>query len=298
MQLCCFITNFLLSTKLSLLAVSRPCVRTNPTSTPANPSNYLHIIRRTLKQEGNSDILPSFIIFHILFNFLKRKFTKYILPTIFLTKIPQILRTTPKDPVGPVAQSIQRLVTCCTVRGSKPGGSEILRTCPDRPWGPPSILYNGYRVFPGGKERPGRDADPTPPSSAVVMKEQSYTSTPRMGRTACTEPQCLYKGAVYLFFTKGSNKTQTPGTFCAVMNPLFFCRKCLSNSTTENGTKEFRSIIDVRNLKLQRCQIVCLLYNTCRGSASPVVHTRYRGTRIESRNSEQCYACLGVYICQ
>ena len=31
--------------------------------------------------------------------------------------------------------------------------------------------YNGYRVFPGGKERPGRDADPSPPSSAVVMKE-------------------------------------------------------------------------------------------------------------------------------
>jgi len=26
-------------------------------------------------------------------------------------------------------------------------------------------------VFPGGKERPGRDADPSPPSSAVVMKE-------------------------------------------------------------------------------------------------------------------------------
>ena len=48
---------------------------------------------------------------------------------------------------------------------------EIFRTCPDRPWGPPSLLYNGYRVFPGGKERPGRDADPSPPSSAVVMKE-------------------------------------------------------------------------------------------------------------------------------
>jgi len=29
-----------------------------------------------------------------------------------------------------------------------------------------SLLYNGYRVFPGGKERPGRDADPSPPSSA------------------------------------------------------------------------------------------------------------------------------------
>jgi hypothetical protein len=33
-------------------------------------------------------------------------------------------------------------------------------TCPDRPWGPPSLLYNGYQVFPGDKERPGRDADP------------------------------------------------------------------------------------------------------------------------------------------
>ena len=28
-------------------------------------------------------------------------------------------------------------------------GGEIFR--PDRPWGPPSLLYNGYRVFPGGK---------------------------------------------------------------------------------------------------------------------------------------------------
>ena len=46
-------------------------------------------------------------------------------------------------------------------------GSEIFRTCPDRPWDPPSHLYNGYRVFPWGKERPGRDADPSPPSNAV-----------------------------------------------------------------------------------------------------------------------------------
>jgi hypothetical protein len=45
---------------------------------------------------------------------------------------------------------------------------EIFRTCPDRPWGPPSLLYNGYRVFPGGRKRPGRDADPSPHSSAEV----------------------------------------------------------------------------------------------------------------------------------
>ena len=32
-----------------------------------------------------------------------------------------------------------------------PMGGEIFRTRPDRPWGPPCLLYNGYRVFPGGK---------------------------------------------------------------------------------------------------------------------------------------------------
>jgi len=48
---------------------------------------------------------------------------------------------------------------------------KIFCTCPDRPWDPPSLLYNVYQVFPGGKERPERDADPSPPSTAVVMKE-------------------------------------------------------------------------------------------------------------------------------
>ena len=28
-------------------------------------------------------------------------------------------------------------------------GGEIFLTRPDRPWGPPSLLYNGYRVFLG-----------------------------------------------------------------------------------------------------------------------------------------------------
>ena len=53
------------------------------------------------------------------------------------------------------------------VGGSNPGGCEIFRTRPDRPWSPPSLLYNGYLVFPGCKQLPGRDADPSPPSSAV-----------------------------------------------------------------------------------------------------------------------------------
>ena len=39
---------------------------------------------------------------------------------------------------------------------------EIFCTSPDRSWGPPSLLYNVYQVFPGGKVLPGRDADPSP----------------------------------------------------------------------------------------------------------------------------------------
>jgi len=34
---------------------------------------------------------------------------------------------------------------------SRWGGGKIFRTRPDRTWGPPSLLHNGYRVFPVGK---------------------------------------------------------------------------------------------------------------------------------------------------
>jgi len=70
-----------------------------------------------------------------------------------------------------------------------PDGEEIFRTCPDRPWSPPSLLYNGYRVFPGGKEWPGRDADPSPPSSTMVMKEYIlplWAVRPVQSLSACT----------------------------------------------------------------------------------------------------------------
>jgi hypothetical protein len=53
--------------------------------------------------------------------------------------------------VGWVAQSLQRMATGLTVRESNPGGSAIFHTRPGRPWGPPSLRYNGSRVFPGGK---------------------------------------------------------------------------------------------------------------------------------------------------
>jgi len=35
-------------------------------------------------------------------------------------------------------------------------------TRPDRPWGPPSLLYNGYQVLPGGKVAGAWRWPPTP----------------------------------------------------------------------------------------------------------------------------------------
>jgi hypothetical protein len=61
-----------------------------------------------------------------------------------------------------VAQPVWQLATGWTVRESNPGGGEIFRTHPDRPWGPPSLLYNRHRVFTGGKTAGAWCWPPTP----------------------------------------------------------------------------------------------------------------------------------------
>ena len=69
------------------------------------------------------------------------------------------------------------MTTGWTVRDRIPVGTRF-SSRPDRPCGPPSILYNGYWVFPGGKVRPGRGADPPTQSSAEgPRKEDSDIST-------------------------------------------------------------------------------------------------------------------------
>ena len=52
----------------------------------------------------------------------------------------------------------------------------------------------------GVKSGRGVTLTPHPLLVPLAMKEYSYTSTPPMGRTACTEPQCLYKGDLYLYY--------------------------------------------------------------------------------------------------
>jgi hypothetical protein len=65
-----------------------------------------------------------------------------------------------------------------------PVGGEIFRTCPDR------LPCNGYWVFPGGKEWPRRETDPSPPSSAVGHERvELYLYSPY-------EPYGLYRASV------------------------------------------------------------------------------------------------------
>jgi len=72
--------------------------------------------------------------------------------------------------------------------GSNSGGGEIFRTCPDRPWGPPRLLYNGYRVFRGGKKGPWRDADHSP---LLVPWSRKSTAIPLLHLLAVRPVQSL-----------------------------------------------------------------------------------------------------------
>ena len=64
----------------------------------------------------------------------------------------------------------------------------------------PASCTMGTGSLPGIKSGRGVTLTPHTLLLPLVMKEQSYISTPPIGRTACTEPQCLYKGDLYLFF--------------------------------------------------------------------------------------------------
>ena len=57
-------------------------------------------------------------------------------------------------------------------------GGEFFRIRPDQPWGPLNLLYNGYRVFPGGKAAGAWRLPPTPNLALRLKKEYSYAYAP------------------------------------------------------------------------------------------------------------------------
>ena len=99
------------------------------------------------------------------------------------------------------------------VRGSNPGGGEIFCTCPDRPGAQPASCTIGTGSFPGGKERPGRDTDPSLPSIAVGHERvEPYLYSPyglyglyraSVPVQACTLPFTFFRECVlfiYIYF--------------------------------------------------------------------------------------------------
>jgi len=68
--------------------------------------------------------------------------------------------------------------------GIGPQLGRYFRTCPDRPWGPPSHLYNGYRVISAGKVAGEWREKSTLSSTQVKERVQLYL--PSTSVCSCT----------------------------------------------------------------------------------------------------------------
>jgi len=67
-----------------------------------------------------------------------------------------------------------------------PVGGEIFRIRSVRPWDPPNLLYNGYRLsFPGIK-RPGRGVDHAPHLALRLRKSTAIPLLPLWAFVACS----------------------------------------------------------------------------------------------------------------
>ena len=69
-----------------------------------------------------------------------------------------------------IAETYQRIAMSWTVRGSNAGGGETFRTRPDRPRGPPSLLYSTPQVSIPGVKWTGRGVNHRSPTTAEVKE--------------------------------------------------------------------------------------------------------------------------------
>ena len=106
-------------------------------------------------------------------------------------------------PVGarfsaPVRTDPEAHAASCTMsNGSLPGvkGGRVVTLTPHHLIIPCSRKSTAITLLPLQAVRPVQSLS----ACTTVHFTFTYTSTPRMARTGCTEPQCLYKGALYLY---------------------------------------------------------------------------------------------------
>jgi hypothetical protein len=74
------------------------------------------------------------------------------------------------------------------------GGGGFFRAHANWPWGPPSLLYNGYLFSFPALKRPGRNVD-HPPISSAEAKENVELLLPFWGFMACPEVNIFLKSS-------------------------------------------------------------------------------------------------------
>ena len=111
------------------------------------------------------------------------------------------------------------------VRGSNPGGARFFAR-PDRPWAPPSLLYNGYRVFPGGKV--GWSVTLTTHPLLVPWSWKSRAiPLPTVWATTGPVTGTLY---LYLLLLKVTRSIYLHDTRCVAVVAVTLCSSCSSEA--------------------------------------------------------------------
>ena len=184
--------------------------------------------------------------------------------------------------MGPVTQSVQRLATGWTVCGSNPGGGEIFHTCPHRPWGPSSLLYNGYRVFLGGKERPGPLTTnpllmPWSRKSSAIPLLPLWTLRRVQSLSACKRVRFTfyYVGTRvrYPLFLSLFNRLTPNDTYMGRTAPLTSKRFILYIYSTNVGTEYFKHALYSPFLFSSKCS----LFHNANLFGSCIIHILYTG---------------------
>jgi len=128
-----------------------------------------------------------------------------------------------------------RLAKDWRVREPNPGGGEVSRSRPDRPWGPPSLLYMGTVSFPEVK-RPGVVFTTHPHLAPRLKKGRSIHLLPLWAFVVCYRDNTVFP-ARSLSPSDDSSTAQT--TLRRVRHTDKLCSRAYHQDTTEKNFRGF-----------------------------------------------------------